>query len=152
MGTHSDEDATGDSDGRITTLSPPSSHALHENAEAERAESESGHERPTRRRFLTWIAGAVTGASVLTGRMVGFTPSAAAAPYACVPYNPGLGICLQCFGTCQGFQSCCRALLTGGQPFCCCTCAAGPFACSPQFFRAENYCQSTQALCCCGTC
>lgn len=109
---------------------------------------------PTRRRFLKWAAGAVTGASMLTGKLVGFTPSAEAAPYSCSPYDPLGDFCFNCTGVCNPFQSCCKALLggLGGNPYCCCTCAAGPSACSPQFFEAENYCQLFQALCCCGTC
>ncbi len=114
------------------------------------------HEVPaggsTRRRFLKWSGAAALGAATIAGKLVGWVPSAEAATFACLPARAE-ATCLACRGTCQGFQSCCRANLTG--TFCCCTCNAGPFQCSPKAFRAQNFCNRLSfrnSICCCTTC
>jgi hypothetical protein len=142
---------------RRTLRSLRAGHSTTRGVRAIRSPGSSGRceAHTTRRRFLKWTTGVVVGASALTGKLVGFTPTAEAAPIAgtCKPYSPGTpGNCLACFGTCESLQSCCRALIDGAPPYCCCTCPGGPLSCFPTVFRAENYCQGSEALCCCGTC
>lgn len=127
--------------------------ALDDPSGASPTGDEAGYEpaRPTRRRFLKWAGGLTVGASALMGRPVGFMPTAQAAPFSCAPFDAlSAGGCLNCVGTCESFQSCCRYTIAGS--LCCCNCFAGPFACNPSFFRAEVYCTVFEGLCCCGTC
>lgn len=160
MGVGTDHDAPAGGGEQLANYHVVAFPAEGRAAAAPRADEESvpPAPRPTRRRFLKWSGALVIGATTLTGKLVGFAPSVAeAAPFNCVGYNwitQGNGACFNCTGVCDPFESCCRAVLNSPNPNCCCgPCPGGPYACNPQVFRAENYCQFTgQALCCCGTC
>ena len=158
MGPRADHDAPGGQGDRVGDYSVLSLQSEDGPCVRPQQEGETGAlSRPTRRRFLKWSGALVLSATTITGKLVGFAPTVAeAAPYSCTPYNwiaGNNGACFNCFGFCDAFQSCCRAVLASPNPYCCCSCFSGPLACNPLVFRAENYCQATgEALCCCGTC
>ena len=103
----------------------------------------------TRRTFLRWGTALVVGATAGVGKLVAFTPTAAAADLSCSPLNY-FEIDFGCIGQCQPFQSCCRYTLAGA--YCCCTCYAGPYNCQPATFRARAYKSLSNSRCCCVTC
>jgi len=107
-------------------------------------------QRSTRRTFLKWGTALVIAASVGVGRLVAFTPTAAAiSDLSCYPLN-FFEIDFGCIGQCQPFQSCCRYSYAGA--YCCCTCWAGPYNCQPATFRARAHYDTTNSRCCCATC
>lgn len=105
--------------------------------------------RSTRGKFLKWGTVLVVGASAGVGKLVSFTPTAAAADFNCRPIDPW-NCDFGCTGVCSGFQSCCRHGISP-EYYCCCTCYAGPYACQPRVFKARAYC-SPILQCCCSTC
>jgi hypothetical protein len=115
------------------------------------SEAESPQLRQTtRRKFLKWGTVLVVGASAGIGKLVAFTPTAAAiTDISCSPLNY-FAIDFGCIGQCQPFQSCCRYTYAGA--YCCCTCYAGPYNCQPATFRARAYKTVSNSRCCCATC
>lgn len=107
----------------------------------------------TRRRFIAATGAAAVGASALLGKLVAFSPTAnAAVNLNCYPMP---SIDYSCWGTCEPFQSCCRAGTKDGNPVtCCCTCPEGPYQCKPATFRARALSIEgpDNDKCCCATC
>lgn len=103
----------------------------------------------TRRRFTGWLVKAGVVASVGVGRLVGFAPTAWAAPDCFNTPDPCPGSCtISCIGYCDPYNSCCSVGGSTGTVCCGCSQKGG---CD---FNARVVGQCTPSTCyyCCSLC